>query len=62
MEYKCEQCGNETLFYSEVSVVAKQVYNQKKDIFYIREKSNVIDNAFHPVYCYKCNHCVESDM
>ena len=58
MEYKCDSCGNETLFYNEVSVDAKQVFNQKTGKEYIRDKTNMIDNFFQSVHCYKCGETV----
>lgn len=58
MDYKCEKCGNDTLFYNEISLVAKEVFNQKTGKVYIRDKTNIKDNFFEPTYCKKCDHCV----
>lgn len=59
IEYKCDSCGNETLFYNDVSVEAKRVFNQKNGKEYIRDKSNLIDNYFQFVKCYKCGSVVD---
>lgn len=58
MVYKCDLCGNESLFYNGVSVEAKRVFNQKNGKEYIREKSNLIDNYFQSIHCYKCGKTV----
>lgn len=59
MEYKCESCGNETMFYNDVSVEAKMVFNQKNGKEYIRDKSDSIDNYFPSIRCYKCEETVK---
>lgn len=59
MDFKCDECGNETLFYHNVSVEAKQVFNQKTGKEYIRDKTNSVDNFFQPVICYKCRNVVK---
>lgn len=59
MKFKCSSCGNETLFYHDVSVEAKQVFNQKNGKEYIRDKTDYIDNLFEAVRCYKCGETVQ---
>ena len=58
MNFKCKECGNESLFYHNVSVEAKQVFNQKTGKEYIRDKSDSVDNFFPSVHCYKCGFTV----
>lgn len=58
--YKCQNCGNETLFYNNVTVEAKQVFNQKTGKQYIRDKTDMVDDYSNPIICYKCDELVEA--
>ncbi|APT48322.1 hypothetical protein BSA145_20885 (plasmid) [Bacillus safensis] len=56
-DYYCNNCGNSRYFYNEVSVMARQMIDNKKgkqhDKIMHVDPSNV-DNYFEPIYCSKC--------
>jgi predicted nucleic-acid-binding Zn-ribbon protein len=61
-QYKCGNCGNKRFFYNEVSVMAKELLDQKqgpRNGKIIEIESNRTDNFFEIVYCYKCGEVVE---
>lgn len=65
-QYICPHCGNDKYFYYEVSVVARQKFNNKtgNDVGkpYKVNKDN-IDTTYHHIYCWECDGIVadESD-
>lgn len=55
---ECPECGNKRFFYNEVSVMAKQLIDVKEGVRHgkiIHVESNMIDNFFESVHCYKCD-------
>lgn len=61
-QYKCEKCGNKRFFYNELSVMAKELIDQKngkRNGKIIDIDKTMTDNYFQPIYCYKCGEVVE---
>jgi len=57
MQLKCKECGNDKVFYRQISVVAKLKINNKgedlKTVYNINKSH--IDGYYEPIYCGKCD-------